>query len=77
MAKDLTEGSASKRVVLILVGGLVIMLVGLPVLVATVERPLILYILGTLLLITIASGMTLLVRVQRELRHKRGNMSRW
>ena len=71
MAKDLTEGSASKRVVLILVGGLVIMLVGLPVLVATVERPLILYILGTLLLITVASGITLLVRVQGELRHKR------
>ena len=71
MAKDLTEGSASKRVVLLLVGGLVIMLVGVPVLVATVERPLILYILGTLLLITIASGITLFVRVQRNLRHKR------
>ena len=71
MAKDLTEGKASKRVVLLLVGGLLIMLVGVPVLVATVERPLILYILGTLLLITVASGITLLVRVQGELRRKR------
>ena len=66
-----SDAGAPRAVALLMLGVGALMLVGIPVLVATVDRPLVLYILGLLLVIVITCSLPLFVLVRKDIRGKR------
>lgn len=75
MGKGASGEGAPRWMVVLLFGLGALVLVGVPVLTATVDRPLILYILGSLLVVVLVCSVPLAVVMRRELREIREKKS--
>lgn len=75
MSGNASGAGVPRWMVLVMLAVGALMFVVVPLLVATVERPLVLYILGFLILVGLACSVPLFVLARRELREKGASQS--